>query len=48
MQYVKITINKLDSDFKKRKVTMAMFCKPVLSIKKQKIKIPNNKPEWSA
>ena len=48
MEYVKITINKLDSDFKKRKVTMAFKCVPHSSIKKQKIKIPRNKPEWIA
>ena len=47
MQYVKMTINKLDADFKKRKVTMALKCVPHLSIKKQKIKIPKNKEKWS-
>jgi hypothetical protein len=48
MQYVKMTINKLDADFKKRKVTMALKCVLHLPAKKQKIKIPRNKSEWSA
>ena len=48
MQYVKMTITRLDADFKKRKVTMAMFCKPALSIEKQKITTPKNKKKWSA
>jgi len=48
MQYVKMTITRLDADFKKRRVTMAMFCKPALSIEKEKIKIPKNKKKWSA
>ena len=46
LQYVKITINRLDADFKQRRITMAMSCKPTLSIEKKPlppIKIPKNK-----
>lgn len=46
MEYVKMTINKLDTEFKRRNVTMAFKCELVVPIEKQKLFFPKNKRKW--